>query len=278
MPGRRNSRRHGHRSSISSTKVQLRKVRTTEPARPEDPRLVKVSSIAIVLTMSAATSTSRPSSHGTADPYFVLVIVMRIRAPMYAEDKSTSRFRRRDEDTEIFDADANKMDPAACSCFKGSQALDTVVHRRSTDVMVLPKLGLQRHLEKLSSGKIAERVDVHQGCRFVSLIFDQRQLMAVHWRTYGGFDATTERKSVGLWWFPPARWLAEYRAAWLPGDIVAGITLGGLRNSGFAWPMRGSRACRRRSASMAICWAVLVTPCSDPRVSSPSDRRPPSRS
>ena len=30
---------------------------------------------------------------------------------------------------------------------------------------------------------------------------------------------------VWLWWFPPARWLAEYRAAWLPGDIVAGITL-----------------------------------------------------
>ncbi|TFV80763.1 SulP family inorganic anion transporter [Bradyrhizobium frederickii] len=28
-----------------------------------------------------------------------------------------------------------------------------------------------------------------------------------------------------LWWFPPSRWLAEYRAAWLPGDIVAGVTL-----------------------------------------------------
>jgi high affinity sulfate transporter 1 len=28
-----------------------------------------------------------------------------------------------------------------------------------------------------------------------------------------------------LWWFPPARWLADYRAAWLPGDIVAGVTL-----------------------------------------------------
>src|SRR5262245_38729246 len=24
---------------------------------------------------------------------------------------------------------------------------------------------------------------------------------------------------------PPARWLAEYRAAWLPGDVVAGVTL-----------------------------------------------------
>src|SRR5712675_2328219 len=28
-----------------------------------------------------------------------------------------------------------------------------------------------------------------------------------------------------LWWFPPGRWLSEYRPAWLPGDIVAGITL-----------------------------------------------------
>src|SRR3981081_1026642 len=37
----------------------------------------------------------------------------------------------------------------------------------------------------------------------------------------------TELKTgpVRLWWFPPGRWLAEYRAAWLPGDIVAGITL-----------------------------------------------------
>jgi SulP family sulfate permease len=28
-----------------------------------------------------------------------------------------------------------------------------------------------------------------------------------------------------FWWFPPVRWLRDYRAAWLPGDIVAGITL-----------------------------------------------------
>src|SRR5215208_2379923 len=28
-----------------------------------------------------------------------------------------------------------------------------------------------------------------------------------------------------LWWFPPAGWLTEYRTAWLPSDIVAGITL-----------------------------------------------------
>src|SRR4249920_1474830 len=30
---------------------------------------------------------------------------------------------------------------------------------------------------------------------------------------------------TAFWWFPPARWLGEYRANWLPGDIIAGLTL-----------------------------------------------------
>jgi sulfate permease, SulP family len=39
-------------------------------------------------------------------------------------------------------------------------------------------------------------------------------------------DLTKHQKAtIWLWWFPPAHWLAEYRAAWLPGDIVAGVTL-----------------------------------------------------
>src|SRR6201986_110760 len=39
-------------------------------------------------------------------------------------------------------------------------------------------------------------------------------------------DSTQNRGGTPwLLWFPPARWLAEYRAAWLPGDIVAGVTL-----------------------------------------------------
>ena len=35
------------------------------------------------------------------------------------------------------------------------------------------------------------------------------------------------RRSPASWpsWFPPASWLADYRAAWLPRDIVAGVTL-----------------------------------------------------
>jgi SulP family sulfate permease len=38
---------------------------------------------------------------------------------------------------------------------------------------------------------------------------------------------STERETgpFRLWWFPPGRWLREYRLFWLPGDIVAGITL-----------------------------------------------------
>src|SRR5262249_11437342 len=55
------SRCHGQRPSISSTRVQLRKARTrTRPA--SRPRLMKVNSCAMVFTMSAATSTSRPSN------------------------------------------------------------------------------------------------------------------------------------------------------------------------------------------------------------------------
>jgi len=39
-------------------------------------------------------------------------------------------------------------------------------------------------------------------------------------------DSTKNRKRTAwLWWFPPARWLAEYQSGWLPADVVAGITL-----------------------------------------------------
>src|SRR4030081_2784112 len=34
-----------------------------------------------------------------------------------------------------------------------------------------------------------------------------------------------QRGALSFGWFPPARWLGEYRANWLPGDIVAGVTL-----------------------------------------------------
>src|SRR5215203_113233 len=34
-----------------------------------------------------------------------------------------------------------------------------------------------------------------------------------------------QRRTNWLWWFPPVRWLAEYRPFWFLGDIVAGITL-----------------------------------------------------
>src|SRR5712675_252995 len=41
----------------------------------------------------------------------------------------------------------------------------------------------------------------------------------------GSRDTGGPGRSAWLNYFPPARWLAEYRAAWLPGDIIAGVTL-----------------------------------------------------
>src|SRR3954466_16249059 len=38
-------------------------------------------------------------------------------------------------------------------------------------------------------------------------------------------DSATSQYGA-MWRVPPARWLAEYRAAWLHGDIIAGVTLG----------------------------------------------------
>src|SRR3977135_4227887 len=37
-------------------------------------------------------------------------------------------------------------------------------------------------------------------------------------------DFATTRYGA-MWRVPPARWLAEYRAAWLRPDIIAGVTL-----------------------------------------------------
>jgi sulfate permease, SulP family len=37
-------------------------------------------------------------------------------------------------------------------------------------------------------------------------------------------DSATSRYGA-IWRVPPARWLAEYRASWLRGDIIAGVTL-----------------------------------------------------
>jgi SulP family sulfate permease len=34
-----------------------------------------------------------------------------------------------------------------------------------------------------------------------------------------------QQSPAWLWWFPPARWLRTYRTAFLPGDLVAGVTL-----------------------------------------------------
>src|SRR4051812_20705542 len=38
---------------------------------------------------------------------------------------------------------------------------------------------------------------------------------------------STQPSAASRWlrYLPPARWLADYRAGWLPGDIIAGVTL-----------------------------------------------------
>src|ERR1700761_8710276 len=38
---------------------------------------------------------------------------------------------------------------------------------------------------------------------------------------------SADGKAGKFWlsWFPPAQWLADYRASWLTGDLVAGVTL-----------------------------------------------------
>jgi sulfate permease, SulP family len=39
-------------------------------------------------------------------------------------------------------------------------------------------------------------------------------------------DSAKDQERVNwLWWFPPARWLAEYQRSWLLGDLLAGVTL-----------------------------------------------------
>src|SRR5215475_38030 len=38
-------------------------------------------------------------------------------------------------------------------------------------------------------------------------------------------SASHQAAKPWLWWFPPAQWLANYRASWLTGDIIAGLTL-----------------------------------------------------
>jgi sulfate permease, SulP family len=38
-------------------------------------------------------------------------------------------------------------------------------------------------------------------------------------------STTAKEKSTAYWWFPPVRWLGEYRAVWLSSDLIAGMTL-----------------------------------------------------
>jgi len=96
------SRRQGQRPSISSTNVQLRKVRTrTSPARR--PRLVKVSWIAMVFHYVGSDQDFEAKQQRSTDPYFILIVM-----PLYLS--STCKKKSRPADTSAYNEDAENLD------------------------------------------------------------------------------------------------------------------------------------------------------------------------
>ena len=75
---------------------------------------------------------------------------------------------------------------------------------------------------------------------------------------------------------PPVRWLAEYRAAWLPGDVVAGVTL-----AAYAIPVSLAYAGLAGLPPQVGVYGYLLGglgyACSDRRGNWRSGRPPPSR-
>jgi hypothetical protein len=124
------SRRHGQRPSISSTSVQLKKVRTrTSPARR--PRLVKVSSIAMVFMISAATSFEAKEQR-SSDADFVVIVTPLLCTSIYIEAHRPDDAGNDYEDSENFDASTNKGNPVACGPFETEQAFDIHLSRSIT--------------------------------------------------------------------------------------------------------------------------------------------------
>jgi Sulfate permease family len=80
-------------------------------------------------------------------------------------------------------------------------------------------------------------------------------------------EKPTKRAGVAGWlrYFPPAGWFAEYEAAWLAGDFIAGVTL-----AAYAIPVSmayaGLAGLPPQVASMVIYSAGWATPCSARRV------------
>ena len=126
---REGSRCHGHRPSISNTSVQLRKVRTnTSPA--SSPRLMTDNSCAIVLTISAATSTSRPSkSDRPMRDLIDLGVLLGYRLPQLAIGRPYDSDHD-DENAKDFDPAPDDADEVIDRRF---EALDRVLHLRASD-------------------------------------------------------------------------------------------------------------------------------------------------
>ena len=71
----------------------------------------------------------KAQQQGAADPYLVLIILLRIGTPMDTEISRPDNTGDDDEDAENFDADANDMNPATYICLESRDALDISAHR-----------------------------------------------------------------------------------------------------------------------------------------------------
>ena len=201
---------------------------------------------------------------------------------MYTEISRPDDTSDDDEDTENLDADTDKMDPAACARFEGRQALDIGAHlsnpwakrlkhhsRQTYGVAFLHHVFDSRIIRSDRStqprfrksylqAKMTARIDVHQATPSAGSISSDKQLMACGtWQT----RRNSRIRQLGFGGFlQPVGWLNTAQ----PGFPAISSPVSPWRPTRFRfpWPMRGLRACRRRSASMAICSAVSVTPCS----------------
>ena len=84
-------------------------------------------------------------------------------------------------------------------------------------------------------------------------------------------DSSASHQAAKAWlcWFPPAQWLANYRACWLTGDFIGGLTL-----AAYAIPVSLAYSSLAglppQVGCTDICWVGSAMLCSGHRDSSPS--------
>lgn len=87
----------------------------------------------------------KAQQQGAADPYLVLIILLRICTPVDTEISRPDDTGDDDEDAENFDADANDMNPATYICLESRDALDISAHR--SKIHRLQARLTQRHIQ-----------------------------------------------------------------------------------------------------------------------------------